>query len=91
LALKRGMWNYSCMDAALTPQTVSLENGVSMNLGETQQLINEKHDFLGKRLKMMQHFKEPEPKQDKKKAVAAKGGKAAPAKGKAAAAAPKKK
>ena len=51
--LKRGMWNYQLNDAAMTEQSVTLENGVSINLGETQRLIEEKKAFLSQRNKQM--------------------------------------
>ncbi len=62
--LKRGMWNYQLNDAAFTEQQVTLDNGLTMNLGETQRLIDEKKAFLSQRSKQMQWIGEPEPELD---------------------------
>jgi hypothetical protein len=51
--LKRGMWNYQLNDAAFTETEVTLDNGVTMNLAETQRLIDEKKAFLSQRAKQM--------------------------------------
>lgn len=53
------MWQYQLDDAAFTKQEVTIENGNTYNLGETQRLIQEKHEFLRKRSKSMQWFVEP--------------------------------
>ena len=62
--LKRGMWNYELADSAFTQQQVILDNGVSLNLAETQRLIDEKKAFLSQRTKQMQWIGEPEPELD---------------------------
>lgn len=60
--LKRGMWNYQLNDPAFTEQVVKLDNGLTMDLGKMQQLINEKKEFMAERKKMLEVLKEPEPK-----------------------------
>lgn len=66
--LKRGMWRYDLTDAAFTPQQVTLDNGVTMNLSERQNLIDAKKQQMKERKKMMQVLKEPEvEKKDLKK------------------------
>ena len=57
--LKRGMWKYQVNDVAFTEQEVVLDNGLTFNLGEVQKLIDEKKEFLSRRTKSMQWFKEP--------------------------------
>ena len=52
--LKRGAWSYELNDSAFTEQQVKLDNGVTMDLGYTQQLLNEKKEFLSKRKKSIQ-------------------------------------
>ncbi len=44
-ALKRGLWRFKLDDPDFTPQVVTLDNGMSMDLGNTHRLITEKKEF----------------------------------------------
>lgn len=77
--LKRGMWKYSLSDPQFTERNVTLDNGVSLDLVRTQQLIDQKKKFLVERKKSMTWVKEPTP-EDQEDVV--KKIKVAPVKGK---------
>jgi hypothetical protein len=84
-ALKRDEWSYELSDASFTEHQVTLDNGLTMDLLRTQQLFNEKKEFLSQRKKQMQWIGEPdledEPWSKPKKEVPVKGkGKAPPKK-----------
>ncbi len=49
--LKRGVWNYHNQDEAFTEPSITLDNGLTMDLARTQKLIDEKKEFLTKRSK----------------------------------------
>ena len=51
--LKRGLWRYDYSDASLTPQEVSLDNGLTFDLQRTHRLLQEKKAFMEKRHKSM--------------------------------------
>lgn len=82
--LKRGLWQYDLSDSAFTEPQVTLDNDLTIDMVRTQQLIEEKRDFLAKRTKSMTWVGEPEEQEWKKK-------KAAPVKAVKGKAAPKKK
>ena len=50
--LKRGVWQYSPVDVG----TVSLENGVELNIAERQKLIDEKTRLIKGRAKSMEYL-----------------------------------
>ncbi|TNV74023.1 hypothetical protein FGO68_gene8606 [Halteria grandinella] len=82
--LKRGLWSYDLKDPAFTEPQITLDNDLTINMVRTQQLIEEKKEFLAKRTKSMTWVGEPEEQEWKKK-------KAAPVKAAKGRAAPKKK
>ncbi|CDW71476.1 UNKNOWN [Stylonychia lemnae] len=60
--LKKGLWNYQLNDPRFTKPEVTLDNGLTVNLVEMQERIDEKKAFLTERKKMIEWIKPPETK-----------------------------
>jgi hypothetical protein len=59
--LKRGVWQFDCMDSKFTPQEHTLDNGVTFtNLGAMQRMIMQKREFLAQRKAGMEYLKTAE-------------------------------